>query len=156
MATTTYSAIRDDQIAAIVAITPTSHSDVKFLVSLDEGDFREWAEKFPNACFRRFTVRYLSEDEPPNSNLDVEFRTVYAEIIVAYPTDRRYGSENARDLSDVMRQDGISLNNAAGLRGYGNLGPDATVTNAKPEHETGSGVSFLVMPYTVRYWEAVS
>ena len=156
MAVTTYEAIRDDQITAIAAITPTSHSGTKFIVSLDEGDFRAWAERFPQACFRRFTIRYLSEDEAENSNLDVEFRTVQAEVVVSYPNNRKYGSHNTRDMNDVMRQDAISIGNAAGVRGYGSLGPDATVTNSKPEHETGDAVSFLVMPYTVRYWEAVS
>ena len=156
MPTTTYEAIRDDQIAAIVAITPTSHADVMFRVADDEMiPFRYWAAAHPQACYRRFAIEYLSEDIPEASNLDAENRTVTAEIVVAYPNDKRYGALNRREQSDLMRQDWIAINNAAGHRGYASLGPDATVTESTVEYERGPAVTFLVGTYRVSYWEAV-
>ena len=159
MATTTYAAIRDLQVTAIRAIAPTSHAGELFKVATDEGNFRDWARANPQACFRRFTVRYLSEDEPEASNLDAEYRTVEAEIVVAYPgkTPAKWGSENLRDMSDIMREDAISLNNAAGHRGYSNITVAATIISSRPvyEGEDGDAVRFLVLPYTCKYWEAV-
>ncbi len=159
MAVTTYAAVRGLQIAAITAIAPTSHSAETFKVALDEGNFRAWAESQPQACFRRFTVRYLSEDEPEVSNLDAEYRTVDAEIVVAYPgkLPARWGSENLRDMSDIMREDAISLNNAAGHRGYSNITVAATIISSRPvyEGEDGDAVRFLVLPYTAKFWESV-
>ena len=160
MATTSYAAIRDDQIAAIVAITPTSHSDVKFRChDHEDTDLREWADKSPQAAQRVFSVEYLFEDEAPVSNMDAEPRQVTAEIVVAYRKDKKFGALQRRKLSDVMREDFIAINNAAGVRGYSNIGPDASVISCTPAYEDVTGpspVAFLVATYIVAFWESVS
>jgi hypothetical protein len=160
VATTTYAAIRDDQIAAIVAITPTSHSDVKFRChDYEDTDLREWAPKNPQAAQRVLEINYLFEDESPVSNLDAEPRMVTAEIVVAYRKDKKFGALQRRKLSDAMREDFIAINNAAGVRGYSNIGPDASVISCTPSYEDVTGtspVAFLVATYVVSYWESVA
>ncbi len=152
MPVTTYHDIREDQIAAIVAITPTSLADVKFrAVEEDADDFRDMAEAQPQGCLRWVSINSLSEqlDSPM---LDAVQTMVTAEIVVAYPADGRYGTPKKRMLEKVMREDHKAIESAAGILGYSSIGPDATVIAPVPFMTERRGkVVFLVYEYTVAF-----
>jgi len=154
--TTTYEAIRGDQIAAIHAISPSLKSDVPFIADLAQVDFRAWAEKNPAASLRRFCVVDLfDEDATEVSSYDVEDRRVRAEIVVAYPRVYAYGTDADRDRRDMMRADRIAIVNAAGLRGSGNIA-NASIYDQRVFSEEGDNVAFLVLEHSVFFWIDVS
>ena len=155
MATTTYEALRDAQIAAIKAIAPAALPGRRFLVNLAERDFRAWADKQPQTALRWFTVKDLFDDEPVEaSNLDFEPRNGRGEIVVAYPRKFDYGPDNMRDMNDVIRRDRIAIVNAAGYRGHANF-TDATVYDTTSRTEEGDAVVFLVLEYAFYLLESV-
>lgn len=155
MATTTYEALRDAQLAAIEAINPGAHSRERFARHRAERDFRSWAEAAPKACFRRFAVEDLHQYDPIDaSDMVQEPRFGRGEIVIAYPTDFRYGSDNVRDLNDLIRRDTVAIINAAGYRAS-HLYTDAAVYQGEPPRtEQVEGVTFLVIEYRFFFWES--
>ena len=155
MATTTFEAIRATQISVVEALTPTLQSNVKFLVSRAESDFRLWSVENPQACFRRFSVVDLFDyDAPAVSNTDVEWVEGREEIIIAYPEDFRYGGDNFRDLRDLVRSDQYQIDNSLGHRGTGNY-TDAHAILETASIEDDDAVSFLTLSYLFRFYRSV-
>lgn len=151
MAVTSFAAIRDAQVAAIKAITPTVRSDIQFVPVLDETDIRSWSGGNPQAATRRFSIYWLGE-EREGVILQAERVHVDAEIVVAYlATPMRYGAENIRDRQDFLESDRKDVEKAAGVVGYPNLTVDATVYRSSWTVERGDGVVFLVLSYTVAF-----
>ena len=153
MALTTFDAIREDQYTAIVGITPTSMSGTRFVAAEEDADdFREWAEANPQAALRRFTINELGE-EIDGPILDAARVFVTAEIVVAYPIAGKYGTPKRRMREKVMREDHAAIEAAAGVLGYGNIGPDCTVVGPPPpvQMETVGPVAFLTYTYRVAF-----
>ena len=153
---TTFAAIRTEQVALIRAITPSSLASVSFVAALDERNFRDWADANPTACFRRFSIRDRLELEPPDvSNADVEWTGCREEILVAYPLDYRYGEGNQRDLESVLREDLYLLDDQLGPYGYDNYSA-AVATDLEVAAETMDNVVILVLSYRLRYYRDVN
>ena len=154
MALATAAAIRDQVCTLVEALTPVSHSGVKFkrLRNEGNGDAVEWAETRPDACFRRFQARQVGDDEPPLvSDTTTERVTLNIELRVAYPQTGKFGSDNALDRDDVMQEDRKSINEKVGLYGRGNFssGHDCTPLPGTSSMERGNGVDYLV--FQLRY-----
>ena len=159
--TTTVSAIRDRIIALIASRTPTSLADDKFRAFRNElgADFRDWAEKHPDAAFRRFQVREVGDDEGPDvSNGDIERVRVTFEIVIAYPQTHRYGADSAMDRDDCINADWLLVNAAVGIYGRANFSGahDCTPLGAVKTRETGEGVDFMVVEAQFEYVRSVS
>jgi hypothetical protein len=151
MATQSFSTFRDAQATTIAALTPTAHAGVKFEHYRDQEDFRSWALANPAACFRRFAIEDLFVyDEPAISNEDVWWHTGEQEVVIAYPVDRRYGTDGARDQRDIMRADYYAIDTAIGARAGVYSSGHAVITSVS--HEELGSVSFLVLTYTFRFW----
>jgi hypothetical protein len=155
LATTTYEAIRDEQLALIQALTPDSFAGEPFLEALDEIDFRVWADEHPD-CMRRFTIGPLEEEIPPVvSNQDVEESDGEQTVLVAYPNDHRYGSDNSRDRADVMRQDEVKIRKEIGPIGRGNYSVDVATPWLRTEYEEMDAVVIMAISFRVLYRRSI-
>jgi len=151
MATTTFAAFRDAQATRIAALTPSAFSDVPFREHLDEVDIRAWALEYPQASMRRFAIEdTFSPSLPQITNGDVWWWEGTEQIVIAYPTDGRYGQANLRDLSDVLRQDFYQIDAAIGARAGAYSSGHAVIASMSQEQH--DAVTFLVLTYTFRFW----
>ena len=156
MALATVEAIRDRIYTLIEALTPTSLSGDTFRRFRNEGgaDFVEMSEKNPPGSLRRFQVREVGDDEPPETSAITEERVrVRFQITIAYPQTARYGGENAMDRDDVINQDWLKLNYAIGIYGRANFSSthDCTPLGATKTREQGQKVDFLVVDASFEY-----
>lgn len=156
MALATQEAIRDRVYSLIESPTPSLLATPKFLRYRNEGgaDFQAWSEANPASSLRRFQVREVGDDDPPDvSNSDLEAVELKLQITVAYPQTHRYGSANAMDRDDVMNADWLKINAAIGMYGRGNFSSthDCTPLGAVKSRDTGSKVDFLVVTARYRY-----
>ena len=159
MITTFFDEIRDMQSHKLEQATPTSMSAVKFERALPEVDFRDWADANPQACLRRFAIADLFEyDEVFAQNGDIEPVTMRAELVIAYPNDRRYGGEGRNDMFDLIRQDMLTVTKRCGFLASGTTWPRfaASEDSWSVESEASDVVTFLVVQYELRFWEDVS
>jgi hypothetical protein len=163
MATTTIYALQNRIVSLIEALTPALHVTPKFRHALDEdgADFRTWATAQKAAALRRFQVRADGADQSPAvSDTMVENRMVIFETVIAYPQTLRAGKLGARDRDRMMVLDQHAIENAIGLRGYGNFtssNPNASFVadGSSTTREEGDGVDFLVIVQAMRYFLAV-
>ena len=154
MATTTFAAVRAEQVALIEALTPTSLSGDKFSLDQGEQDFREWVDESKRASFRRFAIVDLHEYDPVDiSDLSTEFLHGRQEIVIAYPDDYRYGPDGNRSRGDVMREDLHQIQTSVGPRGYLNL-TNSTITEPEDEIEELDGVMLLVIKQRVHFYRS--
>jgi len=155
MATTTFEAIRSTQISLVEGLSPSLFPTVAFSKHLAEQDFRAWCVENPQACFRRFSVVDLFDYEAPAvSNTDVEWVEGREEVVIAYAEDYRYGSDNLRDLRDLIRSDQYQIDNSLGHRGTGNYtSAHAVLESASLEDD--EAVSFLTLIYIFRFYRSV-
>jgi hypothetical protein len=156
-AVTTVDLIRDRIIALIHALVPTSLVRDRFRVYRDEAeDFIAWAQATKAGALRRFQVVDTFDDAgAATSDTLVEERVATFEILVAYPQTARAGSEAGRDRVRMMREDQQQLENAVGLRGYGNFAgsyPNASWTEGTAAREVRDGVDVLVIRQTMRFY----
>jgi PKD repeat protein len=149
---TTAALIRDRIVAVIEALTPASLANDKFRKYRNEGaaDFTGWATgNGKAAAWRRFQIRDLGDDTPPEvSNTDVELRSVWYEVRVAYPQTHRAGRDGALDRDDVMAADQHAIETAIGMRGRANFAdpyPVASWAEGSTSREISDGVDFLVI-----------
>lgn len=150
MATATVETIRDRIITLITALTPTSLSGDKFLVSRDESqaDFRIASESAPAGCFRRFQVDDDGRDDLPEvSNTDIAQLRVSFTITIAYPNTHRYGVNAGRDRKDVIDEDWRKVNFSIGVYGRANFSSthDCTPLGARKEVDKDEKVTYLVI-----------
>jgi hypothetical protein len=159
---TTAEAIRARIITVIVDLTPASDAGVDFTPFRNElaANFRRWADQNAASAHRRFQVRDIGEDSPPDvSNTDVESRRVTYEIVIAYPQTHRWGADAALDRDDVMSQDQHQIEHAIGLTGRANFSgsyPDACWVEGSTEREIGDACDFLVIRQTMMFYRAMT
>lgn len=155
---TTAAAIRDRLIAVIAALQPQVDSVLMFEKFDNElaADFRLWADSHPAGAHRKFQVRDVGVDQPPEvSNTDLEERLVTYEISIAYPQDNRWGGDNALDRDDVMGSDQHQIEHAVGMCGRANFTaptyPDACWRSGKTIRLSGTACDFLVITQTMAF-----
>lgn len=156
MAVATLESIRDRCYTLIEALVPTSLSRDRFRRYRDEGDgnFPDWAEANTPGAFRRFQVREVGDDNPPDvSDTTMERVQATLEITVAYPQTARTGPANAMDRDDVQNQDWKLINAAVGLYGRGNFSGsnDCTPLGCVKSVERVGKVDLLVVRMSVEY-----
>lgn len=161
MSLATAAAIRDRIHTLVEALTPSSHSGVKFSRLRNEasGDIVEWAEKNPAACLRRFQARQILDDETPLvSDTTTERVIMRVELRVCYPQTGRFGSDNALDRDDAIQLDRKSINASVGLYGRGNFSSthDCTPLPGTSTMERGQGVDYLVFQLQYEFLRAVT
>jgi hypothetical protein len=153
-------AIRDRCITVISGLTPTTLSGNKFLAYRNErdGDFLTWCTTNPGAAFRRFQVRDIGTDEPPEvSSVDYEEHRLTLQIYVCYPHTNRTGPQAALDRDDAIDADWKLINFMVGLCGKANFSSpyaDATPMGASRDRESGEGCDWLVVTITFIYQRA--
>ncbi len=132
----------------------------KFIKHRNEknGDFLEHSESAAAGAFRRFQVRDLGNDEPPEvSSIDYEEHRLDFQILIAYPHNNRTGPQAAMDRDDAMDADWKLLNFQIGLCGKVNFSSpyaDATPMGASRDRESGENCDFLVITETFIYQRA--
>lgn len=161
MPLSTASSIRDRVRTLLAQTDPVYLTGTRFRDFRNEGkaDFREWAEKHPEAALRRYQVRNIGNDEPPAvSNTDVELRRLTLEIVIAYPQDNRAGRDNAMDRDDVIEQDWDYIDFNIGLCSRGNfyLTHDCTPLGCTKEIERGDTCDFMVIRAEYQFLRALA
>ena len=150
--TTTFETLRDEQAALIAALTPVSLEDVPFVQHIDERPLRDWAQEYPQACFRRFAIADVFDYMPPAiSTYGTERVEGSHEVVIAYPVDYRYGAQNRRDRWDVMREDEKYVDERIGLNHAYNAYSEGHCVRTSAVREEGPAVAFLVMTYVFRF-----
>ena len=164
MATATAASIRDQVLAVVEDLIPTSRSADKFLRLRNEGDGDpvEWCETNPAAALRRIWCREIGTDEQPLiSNVNTERVRIRLELRVAYPQTARFG-DNALARDNAIAQDWLKINKAVGMYGKANFTSvtdgsyDATPLPAEKYNERGDKIDFLVVSLTFEYSRACS
>lgn len=160
MALTTFAQIRDAQVTAIRAITPTQHPTLKFALARGEKPLREWAKANPQAAFRQFTISNgFSYTGPEISNCDVIWQRMTEIVEVAYPRQMgRYGSDNERDMHDLIDADWRKIDGAIGHVGYASFvaGQNfCSLLEGQPSIEQDGDLVFLTMQYEVGFSRAI-
>ncbi len=162
MALATAEAIRDRIYNLIEELTPTTDA-TRFRRYRNEwgADFIGAAEANPAAMLRRFQVREVSDDEPPEASGVTEERVIVRyQLLIAYPQSHRYGRDNAVDRDDVMNEDWKAINLRVGIYGRGNFSTstdgsyDATPLGAVRDMERGDGVDLLVIDVPFEFYRA--
>lgn len=161
MAVTTAAAIRDLMRTTVKALTPTFLENARYKPFAERVDFRAWCEANTTAAFRWFSIRDLGNIAPPVvSNTDREWIETQFEVVIAYPTDHRYGRDMALDLDDCQEGDLKQVEHAIGTNGYQTLdvstGGDACVTTVETAREQGPACVFGVLRLSVRYWRSMT
>lgn len=161
MALATVAAIRNRCIQLVEWVDPVSLVGDRLRRYRNEGsgDFRAWAEKNTAGCFRRFQVRDVGHDEPPQvSNMDYEERRLTLETLVAYPQTHRYGADNALDRDDVIAEDWDEIDFNIGLCSRANFSDtyDCTPLGATKDIERSVGVDYLVIRAEYLFKRALS
>jgi hypothetical protein len=153
---TTAPAIRDAMIALLEAATPTVHTGQPFRAYREHEDFREWAGKNPDACLRRFSIRYLGSMAPAAvSNILEEERSDTFEVVIAYPASSRHGGRRMTGLDDIIYGDQKKAHATIGPPGYQSLTATACVLHQDDwEREDADAVLFAVVRYDVHWYEA--
>lgn len=160
IATTTPELIRNQWLTLIEALTPAQHSAQGFEAAQSALAFDQWAEDNPQACLRRFDVTDTTDRDDPSiavSNQDVELAIMQAELLVAYPHSLGiYGSENLRDLQDMMRADADQIRKAIGINGGANYVSGQLRCDARYRFELREKVSFAVFELEAEYYFDIS
>lgn len=154
--TTTPKLIREQQASLITALTPASHSGVKFEEYSRTEEFRDWAEANPAAALRKFYIEDVGAYESPlSSDMASEEIVTTFSVTVAYPKNNRYGLDNKRDAFDVIDQDRHAIDEAIGHRGYVDhvAGQNSALAVSK-DIEEGEAVWFLSMEYDINFRRA--
>lgn len=156
---TTADLIRDRIIDVIESLTPDLLAGDKFRRYRNEGngDFEAWATANPDGAWRRFQVRDVGRDQPPEvSNTDVEERLITFSIVVAYPQTSRAGRKNALDRDTAMSHDQHDIEHAIGLTGRGNFMPpdypDASWRSGSTTRSVRQAVDFLEIEQTMAFY----
>lgn len=154
MSTTTSQLVREGQRKAIEALTPDDLSRTKFEEYTEREDFREWCEKAPAGCLRKFEIEDLLTYELPTvSDYTQHLEDGTFRVTVAYPADARFGADERMGLADSIRADQNDINTAIGLLGVANYVPgQLACTIEEIEIERGENVWFLTMDFRVQYY----
>jgi len=155
---TTAGAIRDVMLAAVEAKTPTVESGTPFLAFREQVDFREWAAQHPDACLRRVSIRNLGSQEPAAvTNTLTEETSDTFEVIVAYPSNHRFGGKARTSLDDAIEADQIAIHATIGPPGYASLAAAATVLHQESwSRETAGSATLAVITYRVDYYRSLA
>jgi hypothetical protein len=156
--TTTFELIRNQQCSVIEALTPTRHAGKKFQRHVDQAEFTDWATQYPAACLRRFQIlSNFDIEQGPTADGSIEACSHTMELRIAYPMHAGlYGSENQRDMEDMLSADLHQIDAAIGLNGFASY-----VTNQDLCRKESSSVlqfektSFLSVVYRVQYDRSV-
>jgi hypothetical protein len=157
---TTFNSIRDQQIALIEALTPSSLSGQKFRRHREATPFMGWVEANPAACFRRFEIlRNWDDDQQPTSDGSLEGAAHSMEVRVAYPLREKglYGPENERDMDELIDQDRRLIDGAIGLNGGVNYVSSQHLCESTG-HEVGTageGARVLSITFSLLYDRSV-
>lgn len=165
-ATTTLKLVRDNKVTLIEALTPTLAANRAFKIY--HGDhgipLEDWALAHPDACWRRFSLRW--EDDDPHRETDLQIVEEFAtlRLVIAYPHHMSlYGSDarNLRDMDDMIRSDRNQIEDAVGTNSQ-NLatGENASRTERQPneilESDEGQRVTLAVTDFRVQYYRTVN
>ena len=159
MSLATAEAIRDRVYTLMEALAVSGAP--KLIRYRNEGGarFDDWAEKNPTACLRRFQVREVGDDAPPETtSASEEYIRLHLEIRIAYPQNHRVGPANAMDRDDMMNADWSLINSAIGIYGRANFSGanDCTPFGATKTREQGAVVDAMVVSAVFGYFRAVS
>ena len=155
MTTTTPGTLRTTIAARIVALTPSLDSEVLFREHREEDSFREWALNNPAGCLRRFSVRQGPRVEQPTVTDGLtEMVAQEFEILVAYPTDGRFGALKMADLDNAVERDRAQIAKTIGTNGTAYT--DATVTTEDEDREDIGPVTVGVVRLLARYFRSAT
>jgi hypothetical protein len=114
--TTTFMAIRRQQLAVIEALTPTLEAQHRFRRKPSRQPLKIWASIGPTtACYRKFEItRQDASPDPTILDPSAREQNERSTISVAYPVGVQglYGVDEQIDLDDVMRSDAHQIRDA--------------------------------------------
>jgi hypothetical protein len=151
--TTTPAAIATRIVALVEALTPTTETSIRYTEhrSEDGQSLDDFAEVHPEACMRRFEVRYSGDrDQPEVSNTDVEAEERDFDVVVAYPTSRW---STARERDAVIDADANQVNHEVGTNSYGSI-TDCTMLTEGISREDGSPATFAVINLSAHFYRS--
>lgn len=156
--TTTIAAIRDNLATRIGAIAPTVAADTKFRVFREEQPFREWAAANPAAAFRRFSVRAGAVvGQPEIIDSTATWIEQDIDVVVAYPTNGRFGSRVMVDVDEIVFADLAKIDHTVGTEGYATFAasiPDAAVTTIEAMREEAGPVTYGVLRLRAHFYRS--
>jgi len=129
----------------VESISPQVLSGDRFIAHRESEPFLPWCESASDACLRRFSIRDTGDNlQPPITNTTEAWLTVIFEVLVAYPDNYRYGSDQGRTQDDVMRSDYHQVDGVLGLRGQPSFSGVAAwlKEHASAGFVQGNGVTF--------------
>lgn len=156
---TTFNAIRDQQLTLIEALTPSKHAGVKFRRHREATPFMAWVEANPKGCFRKFEVlRNWDDEQRPTADGSLEGASHTMEVRVAYPLEMGlYGSENERDMEELLDQDRRLIDAAIGLNGGTNYVSNQHLcqSTAHSSEDAGDAARVLSITFSLLYDRSV-
>lgn len=151
---TTFADISANIICLIEELNPSSESDQKFQVALDEYSLEGWADENPQACFRRFTIE---------NNFDaISLGLISGDFVdeeqtfllrICYPNHMGlYGSGNRRDRDRLIEEDLVDIDNIIGIAGSHNW-VSGTLRSEKADStlEPLESIRIINMTYSIAY-----
>lgn len=153
--TTTYAAIRDQQIAKIEALTPALLSQLLFRRAPRRYELAVWAEGAGSAALRKFEIRQASSSPDPNLFDPTALeRHEEAVILIAYPVlPALYGTDDLDELEKVMRSDAHQVRDVVFSPGNYLAGQYAAFVEIE-EPERGDRVWFQALRCELIYLES--
>lgn len=143
-------------ITLVENVTPAIHAGTAFVRFREQFDFRTWAEGNPQACLRRFSIKYSSREPAAVSTTLVEENSYTFEVAIAYPVSGRFGADGLDDLEDTITSDLRKIYAVIGPPGYASFTAPATVIDAGDDRETSGPVMFGVMRFRVDFYRSLA
>ncbi len=112
--TTTWATVRDQHLALIKALSPTSRPTVLFeRIPNEAPNLEAFALKSPSASLRKFEIRKAGTMETPVlSNTDIQQEDGVTLIRIAYPSRSSLGASGALDVDQVADEDMNAIRDA--------------------------------------------
>lgn len=153
MATTTAAAIRAVMVAAVKALRPATISQSRFEQHDEKIEIRRWALQSPVGSLRRFSIRDDGDLQGTGGDTGQEWVTATFEVVIAYPTDYRYGAaaEGQLALHNTIERDLAQIDRTIGTSGFALYGDGAVITDRRGREDTDA-VSFGVLTLKVSFW----
>lgn len=160
---TSWYTVRSTMVNTLRGTAPTALTSYGYRVTRHESPrFRDYSEGSDSSIFREFEIQLLGQEAVGARDQDVNLVKAFAEVVMAYPWHfglyarrRDKGDrEGSAAMEAVMVDDARTITRTIGVSGSANYaaGQHAAI-EGQYEIEHGDGVSWLVIPLEVIFYE---